>query len=67
MVSYREKSRLKVFENWILRRTFGPKSDANREWRRLHNEELFCNRFLSKAQSIQFLVLTPIFVKSIVI
>ena len=29
-----------VFENRILRRTFGPKRDAIGEWRRLHNEEL---------------------------
>ena len=29
-----------VFENWILRQIFGPKSDENEEWRRLHNEEL---------------------------
>ena len=29
-----------VFENRILRRIFGPKRDENREWRRLHNEEL---------------------------
>ena len=33
-------SRLRVFENRILRRIFGPKSDENGEWRRLHNEEL---------------------------
>ena len=32
--------RLRVFENRILRRIFGPKRDANGEWRRLHNEEL---------------------------
>jgi hypothetical protein len=30
-----------VFENRVLRRIFGPKSDeAMREWRRLHNEGL---------------------------
>ena len=32
--------KLSVFENRILRRIFGPKRDENREWRRLHNEEL---------------------------
>ena len=32
--------RLRVFENRILRRIFGPKRDENGEWRRLHNEEL---------------------------
>ena len=34
-----EESRLRVFENRILRRIFGPKRDENGEWRRLHNEE----------------------------
>jgi hypothetical protein len=30
-----------VFENRVLRRIFGPKSDeVTREWRKLHNEEL---------------------------
>jgi hypothetical protein len=30
-----------VFENKVLRKTFGPKSDeVTWEWRRLHNEEL---------------------------
>ena len=36
----REESRIKVFENRILRQLFGPKRDENGEWRRLHNEEL---------------------------
>jgi hypothetical protein len=31
---------LRVFENRILRRIFGPKSDVNGEWRRLHIKEL---------------------------
>ena len=39
-MSLREGSRLRVFENRILRRIFGPKRDENGEWRRLHNEEL---------------------------
>ena len=29
-----------LFENSILRQIFGPKRDANGEWRRLHTEEL---------------------------
>jgi hypothetical protein len=30
-----------VFENWALRRIFGPKrDDVTGEWRKLHNEEL---------------------------
>ena len=35
----REKIRLKIFENKILRRIFGHKSDDNQECRRPHNEE----------------------------
>ena len=33
-------SRLRVFENRILRRIFEHKKDENGEWRRLHNEQL---------------------------
>jgi hypothetical protein len=37
----REKGRLKMFENRVSRRIFGPKRDeVNRKWRKLHNEEL---------------------------
>jgi hypothetical protein len=37
----REKRRLRVFENRVLRRIFGHKRDEVRgEWRKLHNEEL---------------------------
>jgi len=33
--------KLRVFENMVLRRTFGPRRDeVTAEWRRLHNEEL---------------------------
>jgi len=36
-----EEHRLRVFENRVLRRIFGPKRDeVTREWRKLHNEEL---------------------------
>ena len=42
LLTLREECRLKVFENRILRRIFGPKRDENGEWRRLHNEELHC-------------------------
>ena len=32
---------MRVFENRVLRRIFGPKRDeVRREWRNLHNEEL---------------------------
>jgi hypothetical protein len=37
----REEHRLRVFENRVLRRLFGPKRDeVTGEWRKLHNEEL---------------------------
>jgi hypothetical protein len=37
----RGEHRLRVFENRVLRRIFGPKRDeVTREWRKLHNEEL---------------------------
>ena len=37
----REETKLKVFENMVLRRIFGPRrDDVTGEWRRLHNEEL---------------------------
>jgi hypothetical protein len=37
----REEHRLKVFENRVLRRVFGPKRDeVTGEWRKLQNEEL---------------------------
>jgi hypothetical protein len=37
----REECRLRVFENRVLRRIFGPKRDKVMVvWRKLHNEEL---------------------------
>jgi hypothetical protein len=40
-LTLREEHRLKVFENRVLRRVFGPKRDeVMGEWRKLHNEEL---------------------------
>jgi hypothetical protein len=37
----REVRRVRVFENCVLRRIFGPKRDeVTGEWRKLHNEEL---------------------------
>jgi len=37
----REERRLRVFENRVLRRIFGPKRDKiTKEWRKPHNEEL---------------------------
>ena len=39
-LTLRKESRLRAFENRILWRIFGPKSDENGEWRSRHNEEL---------------------------
>jgi hypothetical protein len=40
-LTLRKEQRLRVFENRVLRRVFGPKWDkVTGEWRRLHNEEL---------------------------
>jgi len=37
----REERRLRLFENSVLRRIFGPKRDeVTGEWRKLYNEEL---------------------------
>jgi hypothetical protein len=41
LLTLREVHRLRVFENGVLRRIFGPKRDeVTGEWRKLHNEEL---------------------------
>jgi hypothetical protein len=38
----REEHRLRVFENRVLRKIFGPKRDeVTGEWRKLLNEELY--------------------------
>jgi hypothetical protein len=40
-LTLREEHRLKVFENRVLRRIFGPKrEEVAGDWRRLHSEEL---------------------------
>ena len=39
-LTLREERRLRVFENRVLRKVFGPKrDDVTGEWRKLHNEE----------------------------
>jgi hypothetical protein len=41
-LTLREDCRLRVFENTVLRRIFGPKWDeVTGEWRKLHNEKLY--------------------------
>jgi hypothetical protein len=40
-LTLREEHRLRVFEDRVLRRIFGPKRDEVKgDWRKLHNEEL---------------------------
>jgi hypothetical protein len=40
-LTLREEHRLRVFENRVLRRIFGPKrSEVTGGWKKLHNEEL---------------------------
>ena len=40
-LTLREERRLRVFENMVLRRVFGPKTDeVTGEWRKLHNKKL---------------------------
>jgi len=43
-LTLREERRLRVFENRVLRRVFGPKrNEVTGEWRKLHNKELNVN------------------------
>jgi len=39
-LTLREERSLRLFENKVLRRTFGPKEEVTGEWRKLRNEEL---------------------------
>ena len=40
-MTLREERKLRVFDNMVLRRIFGPRRDeVTGKWRRLHNEEL---------------------------
>jgi hypothetical protein len=49
-LTLREEHRLRVFENRVLRRIFGPKRDeVIGGWRKLHNEELH-NLYCSPSQ-----------------
>ena len=50
-LTLREERRLRVFENRVLRRIFGPKRDTvTGEWRKSHNEEL--NNLYSSANIV---------------
>jgi hypothetical protein len=39
-LTLREERRLRVFENRVLRKIFGPKREEDGSWRKLHNVEL---------------------------
>jgi hypothetical protein len=41
-LTLREEHRLRVFENRVVRKIFGPERDeVIREWRKLHSEDLY--------------------------
>jgi hypothetical protein len=40
-LTLREEHTLRVFENRVLRRIFGPKWEEDGSWRKLHNDELY--------------------------
>ena len=51
-LTLREERKLRVFENMVLRRIFGPRRDeVMGEWRRLHNKEL--NDFYSSPNIVR--------------
>ena len=42
VVTFREKCKLRVFENMVMRRMFRPgRDEVTGVWRRLHNKELY--------------------------
>jgi hypothetical protein len=46
-LSLREERRLRVFENRVLRKIFGPKREEDESCRKLHNDELHSLHFAS--------------------
>ena len=53
-LTVREKRRLRVFENMVLREIFGPRRDKlTGEWSKLHNEEL--NNLYSSSNFIRMI------------
>jgi hypothetical protein len=57
-LTLREEHRLRVFENRVLRRIFGPKRDEEAgDWRTLNNEELYN---LCSSPSIIIMIMYPL-------
>jgi hypothetical protein len=40
-LTLREEHRLRVFENRVLRRIFGPKTEEDGSWGKMHSSELY--------------------------
>ena len=52
-LTLREERGLRVFENRVLRKIFGPKKEEiTGKWRRLHNEELYALYFTSNINGV---------------
>ena len=53
LLTLKEERKLRVFENMVLRRIFGPRRNKlTGEWRRLHNEDLndlYCSPSIVRA------------------
>jgi hypothetical protein len=46
-LTFREEHRLRVYENRVLRKIFGPKREEDGSWRKLHNDEVHRLYYLS--------------------
>jgi hypothetical protein len=54
-LSLKEEHRLRVFENRVLRRIFGPKREEDGSWRKLHNDE--CHDLYSSPNNVRVIKL----------
>jgi hypothetical protein len=67
-LTLREERRLRVFENRVLKRIFGPKRDeVTGKWRKLHDEELRDLHSSSSIIRIIFFINFPIYLQSVYI
>jgi hypothetical protein len=51
-LTLREEHRLRVFENRVLRKIFGPKMEEDGSWRKLHNDELHSLYYLPNKERV---------------